>query len=73
MEGFEERLARLEKLAVKIRDRDVLLEKAVTMFDEGVELSKGLEEELQGLERKIEILSNEPPLDGSGKVELKPF
>jgi len=63
----------LEKLAVKIRDRDVLLEKAVTMFDEGVELSKGLEEELQGLERKIEILSNEPPLDGSGKVELKPF
>ena len=73
MEGFEERLARLERLATKIRDRDVSLEKAMAMFDEGVELSKGLEEELQGLERKIEILSNEPPLDGSGEVELKPF
>jgi len=73
MKGFEERLACLEKLAEKIRDRDVSLEKAMAMLDEGVELSKGLEEELQGFERKIEILSNEPPLDGSGEVELEPF
>lgn len=73
MEGFEERLAYLEKLAEKIRDRDVSLEMAMAMLDEGVELSRSLEEELQGFERKIEILSNEPPLDGSGEVELEPF
>jgi len=73
MEGFEERLARLENLSAKIRERDVPLEKAMAMFDEGVLLSKGLEEELQGLERKIEILSNEPPLDGSGEAEFEPF
>jgi len=73
MKGFEERLARLEGLAKEMRDRDVPLEKAMAMFDEGVKLSKGLEEELQGFERKIEILLNEPPLDGSGKAELKAF
>jgi len=73
MKAFEERLAHLEGLAAKIRDRDVPLEKAMAMFDEGVELSKGLEKELRSFERKIEILSNEPSLDGSGKAELKPF
>ena len=73
MKGFEERLERLEKLAEMIRDRDVPLEKAMALFDEGVVLSKGLEEELQGFERKIEKLSNEPPLDGSEKPDLEPF
>jgi|GEM_PF-679189 len=73
MKKFEERLAHLENLAAKIRDRDIPLEKAMAMFDEGVELSKGLEKELQGFERKIEILSNDPPLDGGGEAELKPF
>ena len=73
MKGFEEKLERLEELAEQIRDRDVPLEKAMALFDEGVTLSKGLEEELEGFERKVEILSNEPASDGSGEAELKPF
>ena len=73
MKGFEEKLVRLEELAEQIRDRDVPLEKAMALFDEGVTLSKGLEEELEGFERKVEILSNEPAEDGSGEPELKPF
>jgi exodeoxyribonuclease VII small subunit len=73
MKSFEERLERLEKLAEMIRDRDVPLEKAMALFDEGVVLSKGLEEELQRFERKIEKLSNEPPVDGSGIPDLEPF
>ncbi|MDT8297971.1 MAG: exodeoxyribonuclease VII small subunit [Spirochaetaceae bacterium] len=73
MKGFEERLERLEKLAEMIRDRDVPLEEAMALFDEGVVLSKGLEEELQGFERKIEKLTNEPPVDGSGEPEWGPF
>jgi exodeoxyribonuclease VII small subunit len=73
MNGFEERLKRLEKLAEMIRDRDVPLEKAMALFDEGVVLSKGLEEELQGFERKVEKLANEPPVDGSGEADLEPF
>ena len=67
MKGFEEKLGHLEKLAEQIRDRDVPLEEAMALFDEGVVLSKNLEEELEGFERKVEILSNEPPQDGDRK------
>lgn len=73
MTGFEEKLGHLEKLAEQIRDRDVPLEEAMALFDEGVKLSEGLEKELEGFERKVEILANEPPVDGSGEAELKPF
>jgi len=72
-EGFEQRLAALEELAEKIRDREVPLEEAMALFDTGVALSKGLEDELKGFERKVEMLSNEPPEDGSGEAELQPF
>ncbi len=70
METFEERLKKLEQLAEDIQDRDIPLEKAMDLFSEGVELSRGLEEELQGYERKVEILQNTPPEDGSGTAEL---
>ena len=73
MKSFEERLARLEELAALIRDRDVPIEEAMTLFDEGVDLSKGLEGELKSFERKIEVLSNEPPVDGGGRAELEEF
>jgi len=73
MKGFEEKLNHLEELAEQIRDREIPLETAMGLFDEGVVLSKSLEEELEGFERKVEILSNEPPEDGSGEAELSPF
>jgi len=73
MKGFEEKLDHLEKLAEDIRDRDVPLEKAMALFDEGVALSKSLEDELEGFERKVEILSNEPEENGNGEAELSPF
>ncbi len=73
MEGFEERLAKLEKIADDIRDRDIPLQEAMKLFDQGVELSKGLEDELAGFERKVEILRNEPAEDGSGEAELESF
>lgn len=73
MSGFEERLARLEELAGKMRDRDVPLEEAMALFDEGAALSKQLEEELQGFERKVEKLANLPPAEGGGEVQLEEF
>lgn len=73
MKGFEEKLSRLEELAEQIRDRDVPLEKAMALFDEGVILSKSLEDELEGFERKIEILSNQPSEDGTEEAELQSF
>ena len=56
-----------------MRDRDVPLEEAMALFDEGAALSKQLEEELQGFERKVEKLANLPPAEGGGEVQLEEF
>lgn len=60
MKKFEERLARLEELAAKIKDPELPLEEAVAVFEEGVKLSKGLERDLDRIQGKVEILLNEP-------------
>ena len=73
MKGFEERLTELEKITDDIRNREIPLEKAMKLFDEGVEISKGLEKELEGFERKVEVLKNEPAENGSGEPELEEF
>ncbi len=67
MKSFEERLTRLEDLSEKIKEGDLPLEEAVSYFEEGIKLSRGLEQELSKYERKIEILINNPK-----KTEDKP-
>lgn len=64
MKSFEERLARLEELSEQIREGDLPLEKAVALFEEGMKLSVGLEKELGRIERKVEILINNPAETG---------
>jgi len=73
MDSFEKRLEMLESLTEKIRDKDIPLEEAMKLFENGVNLSRELEKELEGFEQKIEILTNEPPQDGSGETELKSY
>jgi exodeoxyribonuclease VII small subunit len=60
LKKFEERLTRLEELNGKIRDGDIPLDEAVALFEEGVQLAKGLEKDLMKVEKKIEILVNQP-------------
>ncbi len=60
MKNFEQRLARLEELSEKINEGNVPLEDAVKMFEEGIKLARGLEKDLSKIERKIEILVNQP-------------
>lgn len=60
MKQFEERLARLEGLAERIREADLPLEDAIAAFEEGVRLSKGLEKDLERMESRVEILLNQP-------------
>ena len=60
METFEDRLARLENLSEKIRTGDLGLNEALSTFEEGMKLAKQLEKELSKVERKVEILVNEP-------------
>ncbi|HUX20528.1 MAG TPA: exodeoxyribonuclease VII small subunit [Spirochaetia bacterium] len=60
MKGFEERLTRLEELNEKISEGNIPLDEAVALFEEGIKLAKGLEKDLSKVERKVELLVNEP-------------
>ncbi len=60
MKKFEERLSRLEKISDDIRDNDVPLEKALSLFEEGIKLAKGLEKDIDKMEGKIQVLLNQP-------------
>jgi len=55
-ESFEARMARLEELVDKLESGELPLEEAVATFEEGVTLSKQLQEVLDAAERKIEVL-----------------
>jgi len=60
MKKFEDRLERLEELNEQMKGGDVPLDEAVSLFEEGIKLAKSLEKDLSKVERKIEILVNEP-------------
>lgn len=62
MKKFEERLERLEKISDDIRSSDIPLEKALSLFEEGIKLAKGLEKDIDKMEGKIQILLNQPVL-----------
>jgi len=73
MKSFEDRLRRLEEISQQIRDGEIPLEKAAELFEEGVTLARGLEKELNRIDRKVQQLINEPTAPGEKPVlELFP-
>jgi exodeoxyribonuclease VII small subunit len=60
MKSFEERLARLEELNEKISEGKIPLDAAVALFEEGIKLARSLEKDLGRVERKVELLVNQP-------------
>ena len=72
MKKFEERLEKLEEISNSIRSTDVPLEKALSLFEEGIKLAKGLEKDIDKMEGKIQILLNQPALPDE-KPELDLF
>ena len=73
MKTFEERLNRLEEISNQIRDGEVPLDQAAELFEEGVTLARGLEKELDRIDRKVQKLINEPSAPGEKPVlELFP-
>lgn len=60
MKSFEERLSRLEEVSEKIKGGEIPLEEAVILFEEGIRLARALEKELSKIEKKVEILLNQP-------------
>jgi len=53
---FEEALARLETIVRELEEADLPLERSLTVFEEGVRLSRLLHERLNEAERKVEML-----------------
>ena len=72
MKNFEERLKRLEDIVEKIRSNDVPIENAISMFEEGMKISKTLEKDIEKMEGKVNILMNQP-LEADEKPELELF
>ncbi len=65
---FEESLQRLEKIVVDLEKGEVSLEKSLTLFEEGMQLSGQCRKELEQAEGKVEIL-----LKQNGKLQAEAF
>ena len=72
MKNFEERLKKLEEIVEKIKNNDVPIENAISMFEEGMKISKALEKDIEKMEGKVNILMNQP-LEADEKPELELF
>ena len=68
MPKFEECLQRLEKIVEELEKGEVPLEKSLTLFEEGMQLSGACRKELEEAEGKVEIL-----LKQTGKLQAEPF
>jgi exodeoxyribonuclease VII small subunit len=65
---FEDCLERLEKIVLELEKGEVPLEKSLTLFEEGMQLSATCRKQLEEAEGKVEIL-----LKQNGKLQTEPF
>ena len=68
MVKFEECLERLERIVQELEKGEVPLEKSLTLFEEGMQLSATCRKQLEDAEGKVEIL-----LKQNGKLQTEPF
>lgn len=68
MVKFEDCLERLEKIVSELEKGEVPLEKSLTLFEEGMQLSATCRKQLEEAEGKVEIL-----LKQNGKLQTEPF
>jgi exodeoxyribonuclease VII small subunit len=66
--SFEAGLAELEQVVKKLESSDLPLEKAIELFEKGMELSESCRKALTEAETKVEIL-----LKKGNQVEPEPF
>ncbi len=66
---FETQLKRLENIVQQLEGGDVALEQALSLYEEGVRLTKECALQLEDVQRKIEQLVK----DSTKKIRAKPF
>lgn len=65
---FEEAVAKLESIVESLENGDVPLEKAIDLFQQGMQLSQLCNQKLEQVEQKIDFL-----LEEEGNLVKKPF
>jgi exodeoxyribonuclease VII small subunit len=65
---FEECLQRLEQIVGELEKGEIPLERALGLFEEGIQLSNSCRQELEQAEGKVEILLNR-----DGKLQPEAF
>jgi len=68
-ERFEVLLTRLEELVAKLEDGDLELEEALAAFEQGVALSRQLNQRLTQAQEKVELLLK----NSRGELETSPL
>ena len=66
---FEDGLGDLEGIVEKLEAAEIPLEEALALFEKGIGLVRALTAELDGVERKLEVLTR----GTDGEPELRPL
>jgi exodeoxyribonuclease VII small subunit len=66
--NFEETLAELEKLVIKLEEGDLSLDESLSGFKHGIELTRQCQAALDNAQQTVELLTNNQDEDS-----LKPF
>jgi len=66
---FERSLARLEEVVKRLENANLTLDDAMKLFEEGVELSRECQKQLEEAEGRVEILLKR----AGGKIVAEPF
>jgi exodeoxyribonuclease VII small subunit len=66
--GFDQILARLRDVVIRLESGDLSLEQSLVVYEQGVQLARRGQQLLASAEKRVEIL-----LSASGGVEVAPF
>jgi exodeoxyribonuclease VII small subunit len=67
--NFEKSLADLENIVQRLDENDLSLDEALSLFEEGIKLSRFCSQKLDAVENKVEILLK----DDEGNIQKEPF
>lgn len=67
---FEKKLSRLEEIVNKMEKGELALEESLTLFEEGVKLSRECHQKLNDAEAKVKLLVS---MDQNGKATTTNF
>lgn len=65
---FEESISRLEKIVAQLQSGELPLDQSLELFEQGVQLSRQCQLQLEAAERRVEILLRE-----KGELKTAPF